>query len=257
MPTALIADDEDAPRAQLRAGVRLAWPELEPLHECSNGVDAWDAFLEHAPDVCFLDVRMPGLTGIEVAQRIGAHSHIVFVAAPGDHALAEFDAREVDCILKPVDAERMARVLARTKARRAVPAGAPADLQQLLDELAGRVRKAAPLDVILSGTGKARRPVRVDEIVYFESDGRYTKLARAVPDTAPGAADLQTRTPVKELVAQLDPAVFWQVHRSVIVDHRQIAVPVRHADGGLRLTLHGRPETLPVAPHFERLFPGR
>jgi DNA-binding LytR/AlgR family response regulator len=253
MPTALIADDEDTARAQLRVAVGGAWPGLEVIAECSNGIDAWDAFLEQAPDVCLLDVRMPGLTGIEVARRIGARAHIVFLVTRGDHALDEFESREVDCILKPVDAERLARVLARTMARPALPAGAPADLQPLLEELVARVRRAAPLEVVQTGVGKALRPVRVDEIAGFESDGRGT---RVIP-VETGAPELQTRTPVKELAAMLDPAVFWQVHRCAIVDHRRIAAAVRQPDGSLRLTLEGRPETLPVAPHFEPLFTDR
>ncbi|MBC8057995.1 MAG: response regulator, partial [Rhizobiales bacterium] len=117
MPTALLADDEEAPRAQLATALAQAWPELDVVVECVNGVDAWDAFLEHEPEVCFLDVRMPGLTGIEVAQRIGGAAHIVFVATHGDHALAAFDAGAVDYVLKPVDAERLAQPVARVQAR--------------------------------------------------------------------------------------------------------------------------------------------
>src|SRR5262249_58026386 len=109
--TALIADDEEAPRAQLIAALREAGPEVELVAETASGIDAWDAFLEYEPQVCFLDVRMPGMTGIEVAQRIAGRAQVVFVTAFGDHALAAFDAGAVDYLLKPVDATRLARAI--------------------------------------------------------------------------------------------------------------------------------------------------
>ena len=254
MPTALIADDEEAPRAQLLMALAEAWPELQVVAECVNGVDAWDCFLEHEPEVCFLDVRMPGLTGIEVAQRIGTRSHIVFVTAYGDHALAAFDAGAVDYVLKPVDAERLAQAVARVKARLAAPSPAPADLQQLLNQLVGQVRKPAPLDVIQAGVGKEVRLVRVEDVVYFESDSRYTRVVYA---DAEGDGEVLIRTPLKELIAQLDGAKFWQIHRSTIVNHRHIASAVRIDEGNMVLSLRGRSEKLPVSRHFQSLFRGQ
>ena len=113
VPTALLADDEEGPREQLRAALQQAWPELQLLAVVSNGVDAWDAYLEHEPDVCFLDIRMPGLSGIEVARRIAGRAQVVFVSAYDDQALAAFDAGAVDYVLKPVRAERLARAVQR------------------------------------------------------------------------------------------------------------------------------------------------
>jgi DNA-binding LytR/AlgR family response regulator len=251
MPTALIADDEEAPRAQLVAALHVAWPELQIVQECVNGVDAWDAFLEHEPEVCFLDVRMPGLTGIEVAQRIGARAHLVFVTAHGDHALAAFDAGAVDYVLKPVDAERLEKTVARVKARLATPSSAPAELQQLLNQLVGQVRKPAPLEVIQAGVGKEARLVRVEDVVYFESDARYTRVVYRERETD---GEVLIRTPLKELIGQLDPARFWQIHRSVIVNQRHIASAVRIDAGNMALTLRGRSEKLPVSRHFQGLF---
>lgn len=247
MPTALIADDDDAPRAQLVHALRHVWPELQVVQECVNGVDAWDAFLEYEPQVCFLDVRMPGLTGIEVAQRIRARAHIVFVTTHGDHALAAFDAGAVDYVLKPIDGERLARACERVKARLAVPSATPPDLQALLNQLVGQVRKPAPLEVIQAGVGKEVRLVRVEDVVYFESDSRYTRVVCA-------DGEALVRTPLKELLAQLDPGRFWQVHRSVVVSQRHIASAVRVDDGTMVLTLRGRDEKLPVARHFQSLF---
>jgi DNA-binding LytR/AlgR family response regulator len=247
MPTALIADDEEAPRAQLANELNRVWPELRVVGECVNGVDAWDAYLEHDPQVCFLDVRMPGLTGIEVAQRIRSRAHVVFVTAHGDHALAAFDAGAVDYVLKPVDGERLAQACQRVKARLAGPTAAPADLQALLNQLVGQVRKPAPLEVIQAGVGKEVRLVRVEDVVYFESDSRYT---RVVYD----GSEALIRTPLKELLAQLDPGRFWQVHRSVVVNQRHIASAVRVDEGTMVLTLRGRDEKLPVSRHFQSLF---
>jgi len=250
MPTALIADDEEAPRAQLAQALARVWPELHVAQEYVNGVDAWDGFLEHEPQVCFLDVRMPGLTGIEVAQRIGTRAHVVFVTAFGDHALAAFDAGAVDYVLKPVDAERLAQACARVKARLDAPGGTPADLRALLDKLVGQVRKPAPLEVIQAGVGKEVRLVQVQDVVYFESDSRYTRVVYA-------EGEALIRTPLKELLAQLDPQRFWQIHRSVVVNQRCIASAQRVDEGTMVLALRGRDEKLPVSRHFQSLFRGQ
>jgi DNA-binding LytR/AlgR family response regulator len=250
MTTALIADDEEAPREQLLAALRQAWPELQIVATAANGVDAWDAFLEHEPDLCFLDIRMPGLSGIDVARRIGGQAAVVFATAYGDHALAAFDAGAVDYLLKPVDAERLARTVERLRARlqpAAVTAGP--ELQALLESLAGASRKA-PLQVLQAGVGREVRLIRCDEVIYFESDARYTRVVHE-------GGDALIRTPLKELIAQLDEQLFWQVHRSVIVNHRHVAAAVRVDEGHMHLTLRGRSETLPVSRHFQGLFKGQ
>ena len=259
MSTALIADDEEAPREQLLAALKSAWPALQVVAVATNGVDAWDAFLEHEPEVCFLDIRMPGLSGIDVARRIGTQAAVVFATAYDEHALAAFDAGAVDYLLKPVDAGRLAMTVARLKQRLApaapaAPAADPAALQALLAQLAAQVRRAPPLAVLQAGVGREVRLIRTDEVVYFESDSRYT---RVVFDGPAGAGDALIRTPLKELLAQLDEAQFWQVHRSVIVNHRHVAAAVRVDEGHMHLTLRGRPETLPVSRHFQGLFKGQ
>ena len=258
MPTALIADDEEAPRAQLSTALRAVWPELQVVQESVNGVDAWDAFLEHEPEVCFLDVRMPGLTGIEVAQRIGTRAHVVFVTAHGDHAVAAFDAGAVDYVPKPIDAERLAQAVARVKARLAAPGAAPADLQQLLNRLAGQVRKPAPLEVIQTGVGKEMQLVRVDDVVYFEADGRHTRVVYSeVVGALKSEGEVLIRTPLKELIAQLDASQFWQIQRGVILNSRHVASAVRIDDANMVVTLRGRGERLPVSRHFQGLFRGQ
>ena len=246
----LIADDEQAPREQLRDAVALAWPQAELLPPAANGLDAWDAFLEHEPAVCFLDIRMPGLNGIEVAQRIRGRAQVVFVTAHGDHALAAFDAGAVDYLMKPIEPARLAQAVARVQQRLAVPAPGP-NLAELLARLASEVIGSAPrppaLQVIQAGVGKEVRLIRLDEVVYFEADARYTRVVHS-------GGEALIRTPLKELLAQLDAAVFWQIHRSVIVAQRHIAAAVRIDEGNMQITLRGRPEKLAVSRHFQGLF---
>ena len=266
---ALVADDEEAPREQLLAALRVAWPELQVVAVAANGVDAWDAFLEHEPALCFLDIRMPGLSGIDVARRIalqsGPQAQVVFATAYGDHALAAFDAGAVDYLLKPVEPERLARTVARVQARVQTAAPllpeVPPDFMALLATLMP-LRKAAPLAVLQASVGREVKLIRADEVIYFESDSRYTRVVfeghvgRDGRDGETGC-DALIRTPLKELLAQLDEQLFWQVHRSVIVNHRHIASAVRVDEGQMHLTLRGRPEKLPVSRHFQHLFRGQ
>lgn len=256
MTSALIADDEEAPRAQLALALRKAWPELDLVAECVNGVDSWDAFLEHSPQVCFLDVRMPGLTGIEVAQRIGTRAQIVFVTAYGDHALSAFDAGAVDYVLKPVDANRLVQAVSRVKARLAGTTGAPLDLQRLLDQLASQFKRPTLLETIQAGVGKEVRMVRIEDVVYFESDSRYTRVVYAEPGSD-SSSEVLIRTPLKELLPQLDQQRFMQIHRSIIVAQRHIESAVRIDEGNMVLQLRGRSETLSVSRHFQSLFRGQ
>lgn len=263
----LVADDEEAPREQLLAALRQAWPEAEVVAVATNGVDAWDSFLEQEPAVCFLDIRMPGLSGIDVARRIGAQAQVVFVTAYGDHALAAFDAGAVDYLMKPVDPARLAQTVQRLRMRTAAaesaaePTTAAAtggtDLQALLAQLAAQVRRPPPLQVLQASVGKEVRLIRTDEVIYFESDSRYTRIVHSGGGGTGGEGEALIRTALKELLTQLDDTVFWQVHRSVIVNHRHIASAVRVDEGHMHLTLRGRSETLPVSRHFQALFKGQ
>jgi DNA-binding LytR/AlgR family response regulator len=256
-PTVLIADDEEAPRERLALALQTVWPEARLVAQCVNGADAWDAFLEQEPAVCFLDIRMPGLSGVDVARRIAGRAEVVFVTAHDDHALAAFDAGAVDYVLKPLEDERLARAVERVRARLARPESPEGTaLQTLLAQLQVQMRRPPPLRVLQAAVGKEVRLIRLADVVYFESDSRYTRVVY-VGEGATGGGEALIRTPLKELLTQLDPYLFWQVHRAVIVNHHHIAAAVRVDEGHMHLSLRGRPEKLPVSRHFQGLFKGQ
>jgi DNA-binding LytR/AlgR family response regulator len=250
-PRLLIADDEPAPREQLAEALAAAWPEARIVARAGHGADAWDQWLAHEPDACFLDIRMPGLSGIDVARRIAGRCPVVFVTAWGDHALQAFDAGAVDYLVKPLDAERLAQTVVRLRERLQRPAPAPEALQQLLVQLAASQRRPAWPETLQAGVGKEVRLIRVADVLYFESDSRYT---RVVYTDAGQQRDALLRTPLKDLLAQLDPARFQQVHRSVVVAAEQVASAVRDDDGGMVLRLRGSADTLPVSRPIQGRF---
>lgn len=244
---ALIADDEEAPREQLRAALGRLWPELNIVAASANGVDAWDDYLAFEPPLCFLDIRMPGLSGLDVAHRLSALAQppqIVFVTAYGDHALSAFEAGALDYVLKPVDDLRLAQTLARIRARQTV---AP-DLQALLRQLLPAAKSSARL--IQASLGREITLISPDDVVYFESDNRYTRVVHT-------GGEALIRTPLKELLAQLDAEQFWQVHRSVLVNSRCIANATRIDENSMVIALRGRDEKLPVSRQFQGLFKGQ
>lgn len=252
--TALIADDEEAPREQLRAALTRLWPELDIVAASVNGAEAWDDCLAHEPALAFLDIRMPGLTGLEVARRLSALAApplIVFVTAFDDQALAAFEAGAVDYVLKPVDDERLAQTLARLKsqlkARLTHPAPDTAALQRLL---AGLTQARPGMRPIQASMGREVVLIPPEEVVYFESDARYTRVVHQ-------GGDALIRTPLRELLTQLDPEQFWQIHRSVLVNSRCIARAIRVDESTMVVTLRGRDEKLPVSRQFQALFKGQ
>ncbi len=249
-PTALIADDEEAPREQLRAALARLWPELDLVAASSNGAEAWDDCLALEPDIAFLDIRMPGLSGLEVARRLAGLSTpplIVFVTAFDEHALAAFEAGALDYVLKPVDDARLAQTLARLRPRLAQPGPDTAALQQLLQHLAPARPTNRPIQASL---GREVLLIPPDEVIYFEADQRYTRVVHQ-------GGDALIRTPLRELLTQLDPEQFWQIHRSVLVNSRCIARAVRIDEGHMVVTLRGRDEKLPVSRQFQVLFKGQ
>ncbi len=247
--TALIADDE-APREQLPAALARLWPELAIVAAITNGVEAWDDCLAHEPAIAFLDIRMPGLTGLDVARRLSALATpplIVFVTAYDDHALAAFDAGAIDYVLKPVDDERLAQALARLRARVAQPMPDVTALQRLLASLPQARPAARPIQ---ASVGREVQLIQPEDVLFFEADQRYTRVVHQ-------GGDALIRTPLRELLTQLDPDQFWQIHRSVLVNSRCIAKAIRVDEGTMVVTLRGREERLPVSRQFQALFKGQ
>jgi DNA-binding LytR/AlgR family response regulator len=250
-PRILIADDEEAPREQLRAALARTWPQAQVVDAAHNGVDARDSFQEHEPQVCFLDIRMPGLTGLEVARRIaasGVHAQIVFATAYDDHALQAFNAGAIDYVLKPVQDDRLAQAVERVQARLAhLQLQATSDFTALLNQLGAQLPRAATPRFIQASVGRKIKLIAPHEVLYFEADSRYTRVVFA-------GGEALIRTPLKDLIATLDARQFWQVHRFVIVNSSHIASAVRVDEGNMHVTLKGRDEKLPVSRHFQSLF---
>lgn len=246
MPTALIADDERLMRDQLRAALALAWPELDIIAEARNGTEAIGLSLEKQPDVAFLDIRMPGCDGLEAARSISRHAHVVFVTAYDQHAVAAFDQGAIDYLLKPTEPERLSRCVQRLKERLTA---CPADMNQLLAQLGARLEARHPnyLQAIQAGVGNSIQIIPVNDIQFFTSDEKYTRVC-----TADGEALI--RTPIRELVTQLDPGVFWQIHRASIVRFDAIARVVRDDRGHLLLHLRNSSTPLEVSRSFQHLF---
>jgi DNA-binding LytR/AlgR family response regulator len=255
-PTALIADDEPLLRESLARQLERAWPELEVVAQVRNGREAIRQCEALRPDVCFLDVHMPGVSGIEAAQRIGRRAHLVFVTAYDQYAVQAFAHGALDYLVKPVEPSRLddtvARLKDRLRAAQPVPDIAPL-LQQLTATLATLRSGAtpAPLRWIHAQAGKTLKLIPVEDIDYLRSEAKYTLVAWRDPAGETGEA--LVRTPLKELVAQLDPALFAQVHRSVVVSLRAIS-HVTRGDETAAIHLKGRKEVLAVSRSYLHLF---
>ena len=256
-PRAVIADDEPLMREQLRARLAEAWPELEIVGEARNGREAVQLFEAKRPDVCFLDVQMPGVNGVEAARQIGRRAHLVFVTAYDHYAVQAFAQGVLDYLVKPVELDRLAETVARLKER--LRAAQPASntetlLQQLMEQLAKLQTTSGtePLRWIRAQVGQTLRLIATDDIVYLRSDSKYTLIAWRGDDGRP--AEALVRTPLRELAARLDPAQFVQVHRSAIVNLRAIDHVRRGDNETADIHLKGRPEVLPVSRNFLHLF---
>jgi len=249
-PTALIADDEPLLRKSLARLLAQAWPELDVVVQARNGREAVDRFEALQPDICFLDVHMPGLSGVEAARFIDRRAHLVFVTAYDQYAVQAFEHGALDYLVKPVEPARLADTVVRLKERLRGAQPAP-DTEALLEQLVARLRKPAgpeSLRWIRASVGQALRLIAVDEIDFLRSDEKYTRIAWR------GDADKQgealVRTPLKDLVAQLDATQFVQVHRSVVVNLRAISHVTRGENETAHIHLKGRAEVLPVSRSY-------
>jgi len=244
MARVLIAEDEPLLRAQLKARLVDAWPEVTEIIEAENGEQALALVHERGPDVVFLDIRMPRKSGIEVAQTLAGRCHVVFVTAYDEYAIAAFDEGAVDYVLKPATAERIAKVVARVKARLALP---PLDLAALLRKLAERDESGAPLKWIRASLGNVMQMIPVADVVYFRAEDKYTKVVTR-------DAEALIRKPIRDLYDELDQEAFWQIHRATIVNLNAIARVERDLRDQPVITLKSRPERLTVSRTFAHRF---
>ncbi|HYC36221.1 MAG TPA: LytTR family DNA-binding domain-containing protein [Usitatibacter sp.] len=246
-PTAVIADDEPLLRAGLRAALAQAWPELEIVAEAANGAEAVHAVREHRPDFAFLDIEMPRVNGLEAAREIRDLAHVVFVTAYDRYAVEAFDRGAVDYVLKPAELARLADTVKRLQAR--LGASMP-PLDALVEELARRIAPAAErLQWLQASLGNALRLINVDDVFYFQSDTKYTRVVTR-------DAEALVKKTLRELASELDPRHFWQVHRGTIVNIRAIASVTSDELGKRHIALKDRPETLEVSRTFAHLFKG-
>jgi DNA-binding LytR/AlgR family response regulator len=245
--TAVIADDEPLLRAQLRARLAKLWPELAIVHEMENGRDVDVVLDEHAPTFFFLDIHMPGVNGLEAARAVGKRAHVVFVTAYDQYAVEAFEHGAIDYVLKPFNEERLSTTVARLKERLA--AGAPPVLEDLVEKLAARLAGKGNdyLKWVKASVGQSVRLIPVEDILFFQSDEKYTRVV-----TAEG--EVLIRKPIKELLDELDPEKFWQVHRATVVNVDAIASVRRGMKDQAEIGLKGCAETLVVSRNFTHLF---
>jgi DNA-binding LytR/AlgR family response regulator len=242
---AVIAEDEAVLRRELKETLATVWPELVVCAEAEDGIQAMHAMSAYAPDVLFLDIQMPGMDGLEVARQASGKCHVVFVTAYDKYAVAAFEQGAVDYVMKPFSAARLATTVARLKAK---VASAPANLDGILSALVARLEDNKEyLRWITASQGQNLRLITVEEICYFQADNKYTLVV---------TADTQTliRRPIKELVDEVDPKMFWQIHRSTLVNVSAIAGVNRDFKGHLHVRLKQRKETLPVSESYVHLF---
>jgi len=254
MTRAVIAEDELLLRQSLCEHLGRAWPELQIVAECDDGASAVEAIAELQPEVAFLDIRMPGLTGLEVAAAAAESSpgtRIVFVTAYDQYAIDAFDRGAIDYLLKPIDAKRLAATVQRLQARQGQDEAEQAALRALLQRLGTSLPPArsapAALTWLTASVGRETRLIPVEEVAYFRAEHKYTVVV-----TAEGEALL--RTSLRELLAALDPSTFKQIHRSTIVNLKAIASVTRDDSGKGIVRLRSRPETLTVSLPFMTLF---
>jgi len=260
---AIIAEDEPILAATLAHALKRLWPELAIAATCPNGVAALEQTLALRPDVLFLDIKMPGKTGLEAAEELAEawegdkpFPQIVFVTAYDEYAVDAFEREAADYVLKPVTDARLARTVERLKSRLAVkaPGGGLEDLlgqmRALMPALAGTAAVApAPerLSVVRAAVGNQVKMIPIGDVVYFEALDKYVNVV-----TQEGEALI--RTSLKELLPQLDDKVFWQVHRGTIVNSTCVLSALKDEGGKLTLSLRGRGDKVRVSPLYAHLF---
>ena len=243
--TAVIAEDEPLLREELAEQLVKLWPEIEIVGKAHDGIEALRMVVTHKPDIVFLDIQMPGMTGPDVARQVASRCHVVFVTAFDQYAIAAFEQGAVDYVMKPVSVPRLATTVTRLKDRIQQP---PADLSGLLGQLQRQSAEGRSfLRWVNASVGNTIKLITVEEVCYFKADSKYTLVVTA------GSESL-IRKPIKELCDELDPATFWQIHRSTLVNVGAIAGVTRDVRGNLQVKLKQRPELLPVSESYTHLF---
>jgi DNA-binding LytR/AlgR family response regulator len=254
---AIIADDERLMREQLRTRLAEVWPELQIVAEARNGEEAVALVREHKPDLAFLDIRMPGKTGVEAAREIGDACHIVFITAYSEYAVEAFEQGAVDYVLKPAERDRLELTIERLRKRIGTK---PSDLSALLERIASKLDHAsgsagasatvggsAYLQWIQASMGQQLKMIPVADVLFFTSDEKYTRVQTETYEAL-------IRKPIKELVEELDPNEFWQIHRATIVNVRAIAGVTRDFRGRQLVQLKNHPEKLEISRNYTHLF---
>ncbi len=250
--TAILADDEQNLSDFLKQRLNTLWPELEVVAMAANGADALRLIDDHAPSIVFLDIKMPGLTGLEVAGRIDAQTHIVFVTAFDQYAVDAFDKQAVDYLLKPVTDERLERAITRLKGK-LKRNEAPTDVAAILRSIAHVLpnAKGNHLRWIRATVGELTKQIAVEDVLYFQAQDKYVSVY-----VREGTREIEAliRTPLSELVTQLDPDAFWQIHRSTVVNVERIAGTVRDVMGRTVVKIKDSKVDLPVSRAYSHLF---
>ncbi|HUP97576.1 MAG TPA: LytTR family DNA-binding domain-containing protein [Usitatibacter sp.] len=246
MPTAIVAEDEPILRTQLEGKLRKLWPELDIIASVGDGAAALEALEDRTPDFMFLDIQMPEMTGVEVARHVAGRAHVVFVTAYDQYAIQAFETGAVDYVLKPATDERLAVTLERLKGKLATP---PTDLNAVLGRLAEQLGggKRERLQWIKATVGQNLRLIPVAEVLFFQSDEKYTRVVLA-------EGEALIKTPIRELLDGLDTDVFWQIHRSTLVNVNAIAAVSRDFRGQAHVKIKGKEESLVVSRIYSHLF---
>ncbi|MBN8489231.1 MAG: response regulator transcription factor [Burkholderiales bacterium] len=247
MPTALIADDEPHLLRHLAEMLATQWPGMQIVAQCRNGPEAAQQIEALQPDLAFLDIRMPGLTGLEVAQGIECATRVVFVTAYDEFALQAFDAAALDYLVKPVTVERLARSVARLKEAVRQPVADDSRMAQALGQLQPAAAPATPLRWVRASQGEWTQQVAVDDVLFFRADEKYTVVQTV-------SREYLIRTPISELAQQLDPQQFWQIHRSTLINLRHLDGARRDEVSRLRVRMRGHDTELPVSRAYVHLF---
>jgi DNA-binding LytR/AlgR family response regulator len=245
----LIAEDEQPQRQALQKMLQELMPEAEIVAVCEDGLSALEAMQQFQPNLALLDIRMPGLSGLEVARSASASTQIVFTTAYDEYAVKAFEAGAVDYLLKPIRPDRLQQAIERVRER--MQSKAAPNISNIIDALETKLRGASNKSIkwVTASVGDTVKMFSIDEVLFFQAQDKYIRVVTHSDEAI-------IRTPLKELIASLDPDVFWQVHRSVVVRVSAIDRVRKDELGHYELHLKDRTDTLPISSAFQSRFRG-